>query len=152
MLYHIFCLFRVFRPTQEFFTHMETSTLPMKGCKFWPIHSTHGHGALHDGSLACHTYCDTWHPFIMVISEDPWHSHLLPSVWQWSCHYLFLQLRSVSAGIRTPNLPLAGQSSKPLCHHRGFYHIWKSNKQQIMLIMWRLNKSMCICNILVVCL
>ena len=23
------------------------------------------------GSLACHTYCDTGHPFIMVISEDP---------------------------------------------------------------------------------
>ena len=24
-----------------------------------------------DGSLACHTYCDTGHMFIMVISEDP---------------------------------------------------------------------------------
>ena len=24
-----------------------------------------------EGSLACHTYCDTWHPFIMVITEDP---------------------------------------------------------------------------------
>ena len=33
----------------------------------WPLSS--------EGSLACHTYCDTWHPFIMVISEDPWHSH-----------------------------------------------------------------------------
>ena len=32
-----------------------------------------------EGSLACHTYCDTGHPFIMIISEDPWHSHLLPS-------------------------------------------------------------------------
>ena len=30
------------------------------------------------GCLACHTYYDTGHPFIMVISEDPWHSHLLP--------------------------------------------------------------------------
>ena len=26
-----------------------------------------------EGSLACHTYCDTGHPFIMVISEGPWH-------------------------------------------------------------------------------
>ena len=59
-------------------------------------------------SLACHTFCDTGHPFIVVISEDPWHSHLFPSVWMWSCHYLFLRLRSVAAGIRTPNLPLAG--------------------------------------------
>ena len=40
----------------------------------------------------------------MVISEDPWHSHLLLSAYQWSCHYLFLWLRSVLAGIRTPNL------------------------------------------------
>ena len=29
----------------------------------WPLRS--------EGSLACHTYCDTGHPFIMVISEDP---------------------------------------------------------------------------------
>ena len=45
-----------------------------------------------EGSLACHTYCDTGHPFIMVISEDHWHSHLLPSAWKWSCHHLFLRL------------------------------------------------------------
>ena len=44
--------------------------------------------------------------------KDPWHSssHLLPSVWQWSCHYLFLRHKSVAAGIRTPNLPLAGRT------------------------------------------
>ena len=28
----------------------------------WPLNS--------EGSLACHTYCDTGHPFIMVISKD----------------------------------------------------------------------------------
>ena len=26
-------------------------------------------------------YCDTGHPFKMVISEGPWHSHLLPRIW-----------------------------------------------------------------------
>ena len=31
------CLFGVFRPTGEFFTHLETSWLPVKGCSFWPI-------------------------------------------------------------------------------------------------------------------
>ena len=43
-----------------------------------------------------------WHgsSIIMVIFEGPWHSHLLPSVWQWSCHYLFLRLGSVAAGNR----------------------------------------------------
>ena len=35
-----------------------------------------------EGSLACHTYCDTGHPLTMVISEDPWHSRLLASVWR----------------------------------------------------------------------
>ena len=49
-----------------------------------------------------HLLC-TGHPFIL----DQWHLHLLQSVWQWSCHYLFLRLRSVAAGIRTPNLLLA---------------------------------------------
>ena len=31
------CLFVIFRPTREFFTHLETSPLPMKGYKFRPI-------------------------------------------------------------------------------------------------------------------
>ena len=66
--------------------------------RVWPLNS--------EGSLACLTYCDMGHPFIMVISLDAWHSHLLPSVWQWSCHYLYWRLRYVAAGIRTPNLPL----------------------------------------------
>ena len=52
-----------------------------------------------EGFLACNTYCDTGRLSIMVISEDQWHSHLLPSCWQWSCHYLFLRLRSVAASL-----------------------------------------------------
>ena len=71
----------------------------------WPLSS--------EVSLACHIYCDMGHPFIMVISEDPWYSHLLQSLWQWSCHYLFLRLWSVAAGIWKPNLPIAGQTLKP---------------------------------------
>ena len=59
-----------------------------------------------EGSLVCHTYCDTGH--IMIISEDPRHSHLFSSVWQWSYHYLFLGLRSVATEIRSINLPRAG--------------------------------------------
>ena len=70
-----------------------------------------------EGSLTCHTHCDTGLPFIMAISEDPWHSHLLPSVWHGSCHYLFLRLRSVATG----DLPL---------RHRGgsvfrYIHVFK---------------------------
>ena len=102
-------LFEVYRPTREFFTHMETSTLPVKGCKFRPVLGTYGHCS--KGSLTCHTYCDTGLPFIMFISEDPWHSHLFPSVWQWSCHYLFLRLRSVATGDRTPISRMQGERS-----------------------------------------
>ena len=69
----------------------------------WPLSSK--------GSLTCHTYCDTGLPFIMVISEDPWHSHLLPSVWQWSYLYLFSQLRSVGTGDRTPISRMRGDRS-----------------------------------------
>ena len=68
------CLFGVFRPTRGFFTHMETSPSLVKGCEFWPVLGIHGHWAVHVGSLTCHTYCDTRHPFIIVISEDLWHT------------------------------------------------------------------------------
>ena len=48
------CLFGVYRPTREFFTHMETSPLPVKGCKFWPMLSTY-RPLSSEGSLTCHT-------------------------------------------------------------------------------------------------
>ena len=108
----------------------------------WPLSS--------EGSLSCHTYCHTGHSF-MIISKRidgldsvwrPWHSHLLPSVEQWSCHYLFLRLMSVAAENRTPNLPLAGQSkrSNQLCHRRGlsWLSIWKIQDKKFDKIWSRL--------------
>ena len=68
----------------------------------WPLNS--------EGSLTCHSYCDTGLPFIMVISEDPWHSHLLQSVWRWSCH-CFFRLRSVATGDRTAISRMRGERS-----------------------------------------
>ena len=92
-------LFGVLRPTRECYGDV---IITGKGFQIlictrhlWPLRS----------ERVCHTYySDTGHPFIMVISEDPWHSNLLPRVWQWSCHYLFLRLGSVAAWIRTLNL------------------------------------------------
>ena len=63
--------FGVLRPTPEFFTLMETScTITGEGLQSlkyvrhpWPLYS--------EVSLACHTYCDTSQPFLMVSSEDP---------------------------------------------------------------------------------
>ena len=69
----------------------------------WPLSS--------EGSLTCHTYCDTDLLFMMVISGDPGHSQLLPCVWQWSCHYLFLRLRSVATKDRTPISRTRGECS-----------------------------------------
>ena len=42
-LVHYYFLIWVFRPTREFFSHIETSPLPVKVCKFWPILGTYAH-------------------------------------------------------------------------------------------------------------
>ena len=60
------CLFGVYGLTQEFFTHMETSSLPVNGCKFSTLLGTRGHWAVRDLQRATHTVS----LFIMVISED----------------------------------------------------------------------------------
>ena len=53
-----------------------------------------------------------WHEASVynVTSEDSWHSHLLLSVKQWICNCMLLRLRSVAAGIRTPNIPHANRT------------------------------------------
>ena len=103
------------------------------------IYARHSRSLSSEGSLACYTYCDMGHLFIMVISEDSWHSDLLPSVWQWSCHYLFLRLRSVAAGIQTPNLPLSGLTLSPTApppqFHAGLCRVWV-NKNTYMYEGW----------------
>ena len=40
------CLFGDYRPIREFFTHMEMSSLPVKGWKSWTMFDTHGHWAV----------------------------------------------------------------------------------------------------------
>ena len=52
----------------------------------------------------------------MVISEDSWHSNLLPSVWQWSCHYLVLRLRS---GATVDQIPFS-HTLGSIAAHRGY--------------------------------
>ena len=70
------CFWGFFRPTREFFTDMETSPLPMKGCNFLTLFGIHDHWAVRV-RLCVTPYCDTGNPSKMVISEDPWHSNLL---------------------------------------------------------------------------
>ena len=72
-----------------------------------------------EGSLVCHNYCDTGHPFIMVISEDPWYSHPSLSVKQWSCHCLFDDFGVSRLGFEHPTFRLRGERSSALCQRRG---------------------------------
>ena len=71
--------FGVLRPTREFFHSYGDVTISCKGLHIlaytqhsWPLSS--------DGSLACQTYCNAGHLFIMAISADLRHSHILLSV------------------------------------------------------------------------
>ena len=58
----LICLFGVFRPTENFSLIRRRHNRPVKDWTrhSWPLSS--------EGSIACHIYCDTGHPFIMFIS------------------------------------------------------------------------------------
>ena len=99
-----------------FFTHMETSPLPVKECipcsvliaiEQW-VFSSVPHPPWNGASV------------YMVISEDPIHSQLMLSVWQWSCHYLFLRLIiSMSLlGFEHPAFRMRSDRSNPVHHRR----------------------------------
>ena len=105
------CLFGVLR-------HMETAPLQVL------THTRHSCPLSSEDSLVCHTYWVTGHPFIMVISEDnypkdPWHSNLLPSVWQWSCNYLLNDLGLSRLEFENPTFRMRGERSNRLRHHGG---------------------------------
>ena len=73
-----------------------------------------------EGSLACHTYYDTGHSLIMVISEDPCHSHLFcPAFNSEAVTACFYYLGLSRLGFEHPPLRLRGQRSDRLCHRRG---------------------------------
>jgi hypothetical protein len=59
-------LFIVLHPTQEYFTYMETSPLPVKGCKI-SAYARRSEPLSREGSLSCHT------SFFPVSSEGPPH-------------------------------------------------------------------------------
>ena len=82
--------------------HLETSPLPVKGCKFWPMLDTHG--------------LEQWRifqvPHLLHVTPLRGDTHtLLPSVWQWICRNLFLRIRFVEAGIRVLISRMRGECS-----------------------------------------
>ena len=98
---------------------LETSPLPVKGCKFWPM--------LAFMAIEQWGFFNVPHPLRQGPTvykghlQGPVNSHLMPSVWQWSCHYLFLRLRSIETGDRTPISRTQGERSTPTPPRR-----WKS--------------------------
>ena len=101
-----FFLFSVYRPTREFFTHMETSPWPVKGCKFWPMLGTLGRCPLKVFWAATPTVT----PGIFVCWSSPRTRGTLPIADRLAVELSIpiLELRFVAAGIRTPNISLAG--------------------------------------------
>ena len=103
-----------FRPTREVFIIMETSPLPLKAFTFWRTLGTHSHWAVMDFCRATHTV--TRGIRLQWSSPRTRDSHLLPSTWQWICHYLNIRLRSVAAVIpwEHPTFRMPGERSNPL--------------------------------------
>jgi hypothetical protein len=62
-------LFTILRPAQKFFTFMETSPLPVKGCKILSYARRSG-PLRREGSLSCHTCCDTGPRFFRSHPKD----------------------------------------------------------------------------------
>ena len=79
-----------------------------------------------------------WHPFIMVISENPWHSHLLPSYWQRSCHYLFYDWGLSRLGFEHSTFRMRGERPKRLRHRSGVPNslacCWWPNREDVPFI------------------
>ena len=56
---------------EHLLTHTETSPLPVKGCKFKPMHDNKGTSAVGVFFSSCHTCCDTGNPLMIDMSENP---------------------------------------------------------------------------------
>ena len=67
----------------------------------WPLSS--------EGSLACHNYCDTGHPFIMIISEDPWHCTLCQAFGSEAVTTFFNDFCLSQLGFENPTFRLWGE-------------------------------------------
>ena len=77
----------------------------------WPLSS--------EGSLACHTYCDTGHKFIMVISRTCDTQTDCQAFSSGAVTTCFYNLGLSQLGFKHPTFRLWGQYSNPLCHSRG---------------------------------
>ena len=110
-----------FSSQSRFFYSYGDATITGEGIQIL-TYTRHSRPLSSESSLAYHTYCDTGHPFIMVISEDLQHLHLLPRFWNWNCRYLFLRFESVVAGFKHQTFSVQGLRSNLLLHRCGVHN------------------------------
>ena len=120
LCYKIFFYLFVFVPLDHFSLISRSHHYRWRAANFFL--SWHSLPMSNEGSLTCHSYCDTGHPVKMVISEDLRHLLLSPS---------FFRPRSVAVGIRTPNLPLEGRKLLPTAPPP---LLWQDKNSQICVL------------------
>ena len=103
------CLFRVCRPNREFFSHIETSPLPVKGCKFWPRFGNHD---LWEVSVLYSVPHLLWHAesVVMVISVYRETHTYCPAFSSGAVTICFYDLGLLRLGFKHPTVRLRSQS------------------------------------------
>ena len=100
-----FVLFWVYRPTREFFIHMETSPLPVKDCKCWPMLGIHSHCAVRVLNSATPTVTRGIRLYCQALSSR-------------TATTCFYHLRLSRLEFEHPTFRLRDQRSNPLRHRR----------------------------------
>ena len=104
-------LFGIFVPPENFSLTWRRHQYRWRIFKFWHTLCTHGHWAVRVPSVSNLL----WHPLNIVISQD---THTVAERLKWSWNYLFLRLRSVTAGIRTQIFCMPDERFNWLHHRR----------------------------------
>ena len=121
--YLFVCLYGVYSPTREFFFHMETSPLPVKGCIFWPMLGTNGHWAVRVPWHATPTvtqdirFIHWWSP---PTHDTHTYSRVLGSGAVTSC---FKDVGLLQLGFEHPTFCLWGECFNRLRHRRGSFGV-----------------------------
>ena len=99
------CSFGDFHPIREFFIHMETSLLPVKGCKFWSMFGTLRHRVVRILGFFSVPHL-LWHGASVY---NNYLSGLVTLINVHAAERLAVELRSVRAGIRNPTCCMRGE-------------------------------------------
>ena len=135
-LFFVLCLVYLLH-SRIYYTYGD-GILPVKGSKFWTTVVTYGHRVSNCHST-CHTFCDKGHPFIMVISEDPRHSHLLLSSGGFTT--CFNDLALLRQGFEHLTFRMWGKRSTQLCHCCDIWLLYIDKSFAIRLfqyLLWRI--------------